>query len=166
METEMKRFSHSNIYPISKQAITSIAANMTEYGFDRDFPILTKEGGIVDGWHRYQAALLAGVEPIFEEFDGDADDALRFVMRANGDRRHLNEGQKAAAAVVVNRKLGKDAQDIVKLAKNFGVAEATVNRLTSYSDDDLGQIVSGAKTQAEVKEEKKKTTPGSRPPSR
>ena len=155
---KMKRCEGSSIYPISKEAIASIAANMKEYGFDRNFPILVKDGGIVDGYHRYEAALDTGVEPVFEEFEGGKDAALAYVLRANGDRRHLNEGQKAAAAIGINRALGKDAESIAKLAKIQGVSEATVNRLTSYSDEDLGHIVSGEKTQNEVKDKARKRT--------
>ena len=107
---------------------------------------------------RYEAARLAGVEPVFEEFDGNKEDALKFVLRANGDRRHLNAGQKAAAAIIINRALGKDAESIKRLAKNQGVSEGIVNRLTSYSDEDLGHIVSGKKTQDEVKKTKKRSS--------
>ena len=155
----MEQYPRSAIYPQSLSAIDSIAANMREYGYDPSFPILTKGGGIIDGWHRYKAALKAGVEPVFREFDGDDEEALRYILRVNGDRRHLNEGQKAAASVIINRRLGKDAKAIVEVAKSTGVTESTVNRLTSYSNDDLQDIVSGKKSQAEVKEKKvKKST--------
>ena len=154
MTTGMKQYSKSAIYPHSPEAIESIAANMRENGFDRNFPILIKGNEIVDGYHRYKAAQLAGVEPVFEEFDGDEKDALRLVLRANGDRRHLNEGQKASAAIVINRALGKDAATIKSLAKNYGVSEATVNRMVSYSNEELEGIVSGKKTQAQVKANK------------
>ena len=158
MTTKIKRYDGSGIYPISKAAIASLAANMKEYGFDRNFPILLKDGDIVDGYHRHEAALAAGVEPVFEDFEGDKKAALEYVLRANGDRRHLNEGQKAAAAIIINRALGKDAESIANLMKNTGVWEGTVNRLTSYSDEDLGEIVSGEKTQNAVKEKTRKRT--------
>ena len=51
---------------------------------------------------RYEAAQIVGVEPVFEEFNGDDDQALQYVLRANGDRRHLFEGQKASAAIIIN----------------------------------------------------------------
>ena len=153
----MERYEHSSIYPISEVAIDSIAANMNDNGFDPDFPILVKDGQIIDGWHRYQAALKAGVEPVYKEFDGDDDEALLYVQRANGDRRHLNEGQRASAAVMLNRRLGKDAKDIASLAKIQGVKEGTVNRLVSYSDDELQDIVSGRKTQEAVKEQRSRS---------
>ena len=152
----MKRYSNSSVYPISESAIESIAVNMRENGFDPNYPILVKDGGIVDGWHRYQAALRAEVEPVFLDFDGDDNDTLLHIIRANGDRRHLNEGQKAAAAVKINRKLGKDAKAIAEVARNTGVNEATANRFTGYSDDDLEDILTGKKTQNEVKTSKAK----------
>ena len=150
----MKRYSNSSIYPISQASIESIAVNMKENGFEPNYPILVKDGGIVDGWHRYQAALRAEVELVGLDFDGDDTDALLHIMRANGDRRHLNEGQKAAAAVKINRKLGKDAKAIAEVARNTGVNEATANRFTGYSDDDLEDILTGKKSQKDVKESK------------
>ena len=154
----MKRYSNSNVYPISQTAIDSIAANMKEHGFDPDFPIIVKDGEIVDGWHRYEAAKQAGVEPEFREFVGSAEDVLHYILRANGDRRHLWQGQKAAAAIIINRKLGSKAQAAENLAQSAGVNKATVDRLRSYSDDELEGIVSGEKSQSEVKEAKAKDT--------
>ena len=84
---EMNREPNSAIYPRSQAAIDSIAANMKGHGFDLDFPIIVKDGEIVDGWHRYQAALQVGVEPVFKEFDGDGIDSLLYILRANGDRQ-------------------------------------------------------------------------------
>ena len=56
---------------------------MRLYGYDERFPILTLDGDIVDGWHRYQAALRAGVEPVIVPFEGTEENAYEFVMRAN-----------------------------------------------------------------------------------
>ena len=158
MTTQIKRREKSSIYPIDNVAIGNIAANMTEYGFDREFPILVKDGAIVDGYHRYRAAQLAGVEPVFEEFDGDENDALAYVLRANGDRRHLDKGKGAAAAIIINRALGKDAEAIKAIAKNYSLTESTVNRLTSYSDEELKSISTGEKTQAQVRSKKAKSS--------
>lgn len=160
METtkQIERYPKSNVYPISQTTINTIAANMEQEGFDPGFPILLKDGAIVDGYHRYKAALKAGVEPIFREFEGSEDDALRYVLRANGDRRHLNEGQKAAAAILINRRLGENAKSSEQMATDYGVKPTSMNRLRSYSDDELETIVSGAKTQEHIKESKKKKT--------
>ena len=62
-------------------------------------PIVTHEGAILDGRHRYQACLQAGVEPQFTEFRGN--DALAFVLSANLNRRHLSVAQRAMVAAKI-----------------------------------------------------------------
>ena len=62
-------------------------------------PIVTHEGKILDGRHRYQACLQAGVEPQFTEFRGN--DALAFVLSANLNRRHLSVAQRAMVAAKI-----------------------------------------------------------------
>ena len=161
--TNLSRYPGSSIYPVDDSAIKSIAANMAANGYDPDFPILLKDGAIVDGWHRCEAAKLAGVEPIFREFDGNNDDAVRFVLRANGDRRHLGAGQRAAASVLAQRKLGLDAEKIADLAESQGFAVSTYNQYASYPAEDLEDIVKGAKTQTEVKKRNKKGPPQRNP---
>jgi DNA-binding ferritin-like protein (Dps family) len=54
------------------------------------FPIVTFEGRIIDGRNRARACERAGVESRYVEFDGNAEDVLRFVVSANIHRRHLN----------------------------------------------------------------------------
>jgi len=61
--------------------------------------IVTHEGAILDGRHRYQACLQAGVEPQFTEFHGG--DALAFVLSANLNRRHLTVAQRAMVAAKI-----------------------------------------------------------------
>ena len=156
----MERYSNSSIYPISEDAIESIATNMRINGFDPDFPIVVRSGEIIDGWHRYQASQRAGVEPQFREFAGDDNEVLRYVLRANGDRRHLNGGQKAAAAIIINRRIGGEAKDMANIAKEAGISEGNANRLASCSDEDLNDVVNGKKTQQAVRESTAKATKG------
>ena len=70
-ESQVERFVQSNVYPLDKNLIAELAADMSAKGFDQNFPILTKEidgaQHIVDGWHRYKASEQAGVEPAFVE---------------------------------------------------------------------------------------------------
>ncbi len=70
--------------------------------------IVTYQGKILDGRNRYQACLMAGVPPRFEEFDDDADDAaLDLVVSSNLHRRHLTDDQRAfAAAKIATMKQG------------------------------------------------------------
>ena len=121
----INRYPFSSVYPIDKAAVQAIAENMRTYGYDPTFPILLKNGEIVDGFHRHEAALLAEVEPTFQDVpsDWDDNDILRYVVRANGDRRHLNNGQRAAAAVLIKRKLGDAIESAHEIAKTSGVRD-------------------------------------------
>jgi flagellar biosynthesis GTPase FlhF len=57
-------------------------------------PIVLHGGMILDGGNRYRACVEAGVEPVFQEFQGDS--LVSFVLSANLHRRHLSAGQQAA----------------------------------------------------------------------
>ena len=74
---------------------------MRKDGYREQFPILlakdetTGEDVIVDGWHRYQASIEAGVEPVFKQVSdleiATANGELaKFVVAANVCRRQMN----------------------------------------------------------------------------
>ena len=54
-------------------------------------------GQVLDGWHRYQAALSVGASISFTAYTGV--DPVAFVIQANGTRRHLSATQRAAAMI-------------------------------------------------------------------
>ena len=60
-------------------------------------PITRWQGQIIDGRHRYEACLQAGVAPRFHELPDDAD-PLDYVLDENAARRHMTESQRAMAA--------------------------------------------------------------------
>ena len=157
--SQVQRFAESNIYPLDKNLIYELAADMSKNGFDGNFPILIKEIGgvqqIVDGWHRYKASQLAGVDPAFKEFTGSNDGALMTVLRANGNRRHLSPGQKVASALLVNLRLEGDPLNADEISKYSGLAAASVNRYRTYTPEELEKIVAG-QTARELEGLKKK----------
>ncbi len=55
--------------------------------------IMTLDGKILDGWHRYKACLELGIDPFFAEYTGD--DPAGYVISQNAHRRHLTAGQRA-----------------------------------------------------------------------
>lgn len=57
-------------------------------------PVVTYQGAILDGRHRYKACTVVGVEPTFIEFNGDDEAALQFVLAKNIARRQLSVVQK------------------------------------------------------------------------
>ena len=135
----------------------AIAKSMEEIGFLRTHPIVMFEGMVLDGWHRYQAALIAGVKPIFTEFEGTAEDAAIFIVHENGDRRHLNGSQKAAAEIVCLDRAGikRSADDI---SKRSGISIGTVRTLQRREEADLQDMVDGKKTTSEVISKTKRRT--------
>ena len=59
--------------------------------------IMTLDGKILDGWHRYKASLELGIEPFIAVYT--ESDPVGYVIRQNAMRRHLTPGQRAACIV-------------------------------------------------------------------
>jgi ParB-like chromosome segregation protein Spo0J len=80
--------------PHKPETVEDIANDMLANGFRLDRAIATYEGKILDGRHRYEAALKAGVDPVFVEFQGTKEEAVAYVISENVARRHLNNKEK------------------------------------------------------------------------
>ena len=83
--------------PMTTEEMASLVEDIKANGLAQ--PIVTHEGAILDGRHRHQACLQAGVEPQFTVFRGG--DALAFVLSANLNRRHLTVAQRAMVAAKI-----------------------------------------------------------------
>ena len=59
--------------------------------------VILFDGQVLDGWHRYQAALSTNAPIAWTEYQGH--DPISFVITANGTRRHLSATQRAAAMI-------------------------------------------------------------------
>lgn len=77
--------------PFRESTVGKIAKNMEDGGFDRKHAILIYEGKILDGRHRYLAAVKSGVDPIFTEFQGTRKEAVLEVTKEQLDRGHWGE---------------------------------------------------------------------------
>ncbi len=73
-------------------------------------PIVLHEGKILDGRHRYDACLAVGVAPRFVDWKGKGNPAA--YVAASAQHRNLSESQKAAAAVVIARRLTVEGKRI------------------------------------------------------
>ena len=80
--------------PHKPNTVDEISKDMLENGFRIDRPIVRYEDKILDGRHRYEAALQAGVDPVFVEFQGTKAGAVAYVTSENVSRRHLNNQEK------------------------------------------------------------------------
>lgn len=100
--------------------IARLAEDIRENG--QAEPIVTYEGKILDGRNRYQACLVAGIEPEFTEYEGTTP--LIFVVSHNLHRRHLNESQRGmVGARLANLEKGGDRR-----SDNFNSAIAPLKK--------------------------------------
>jgi len=89
--------------PMPEDQFNSLIDSIRDHGLLT--PIMLHEGKILDGRHRYKACINLGIEPSFEEYEGE--DALGYVIALNLSRRHLDESQRAMiGARIANMKLG------------------------------------------------------------
>lgn len=77
--------------PMPEDQFNSLIDSIRDHGLLT--PIMLHEGKILDGRHRYKACINLGIEPSFEEYEGE--DALGYVIALNLSRRHLDESQRA-----------------------------------------------------------------------
>ena len=126
----------AEIFPLmSKLEYAQLKANVTANGLREE--IVTYQGQILDGRHRYRACIESGVEPSLRGYDGD--DPVGFVVSLNLRRRHLSPGQRAlVAANVATLKRGGDrskAQNCAlthaQAAKQFGVSERLIDKASA-----------------------------------
>lgn len=80
--------------PYKPETIDDIANDMVANGYRHDRPVVVYEGSILDGRHRYEAALKANIDPIFVEFQGTKAEAINYVTSENVNRRHLSNPEK------------------------------------------------------------------------
>jgi len=105
--------------------VTSMQVN----GYLEEQPIDLLDGQILDGWHRYNAAKEAGVEPKFRNFTGK--DPISYVKALNADRRHLTDNQRAQIAESLSKLSG---ETIKQVAEKFKVSTNMVTRSRYVAD--------------------------------
>lgn len=88
----MEAHEYANIFPmLSPEKLSELADDIKENGLLD--PIIRYQGKILDGRNRLLACEQSGIRPRFDEFGGDDDAALSFVMSKNLKRRHLTTGE-------------------------------------------------------------------------
>jgi ParB-like chromosome segregation protein Spo0J len=88
-------------------------------------PIVTIDGSILDGWHRFKACQELGIEPSFIEYDGN--DPLSFVISMNITRRHMSRGELATFAAIHILPIEKEkAKEREKMSLGQGIKGVVV----------------------------------------
>ena len=72
-------------------------------------PIITYLGEVLDGWNRYRACEVLGIDPLTKEYDGD--DPLSYVISANIRRRHMDVSQRAMLATEMLPEFEREAKE-------------------------------------------------------
>jgi len=86
MPTEYEFHELANIFPLLEgKAFDELTADIKEHGLSQ--PIVLLGDHILDGRNRYRACKAAGVEPRFEQYEGD--DPIHYVVSLNLHRGHL-----------------------------------------------------------------------------
>ncbi len=167
--------------PYKPDTVADIAKDMAENGYRHDRPIVVYEGQILDGRHRYEAALKTGTEFSVVEFEGSWMDAVKYVASENINRRHMSVAEKdyfyvsMANAVGVRKRedslkqFSSDPQNCGTVpsakehADSLGVHVNTItnwekDRKVIFSDPERAAKVTDAQSYKEVKRELRKAT--------
>ena len=129
-----------------------------------DYVIRMHEGKILDGWHRYRAALELNLvrKLMFNPWDAEKEGAaVAFVAARNIERRHLSASQRAQIVVSLNERFGwggdrsKTPNDALKtkaeLAAEAKVGISTIDRAVKVEKAGESEaVISGEKTATKV----------------
>ena len=122
--------------PHKPNTVDEISKDMLENGFRIDRPIVRYEDKILDGRHRYEAALQAGVDPVFVEFQGTKAGAIAYVTSENVSRRHLNHQEKEFFYFQSTNALGvRKREDSLKQNSTDVSNDTTVPSQEGHADD-------------------------------
>ena len=160
---------------LKRHELSSIFGDMPETDFENlvksveqdgfmDSLIRVLDGKVLDGWHRYQAALSLNLvrKLMFMPWDDEKDgEAIAFVSARNLERRHLTASQRGQIVVFLNERFGwggdrsKTPDDALKtkadLAAEANVGASTIDRAVKV--EKLGKseaVISGEKTASQV----------------
>jgi len=118
----------------------NLVRSMKTEGFHESEPIILLGNEILDGRTRYEAALIAGVKPLFKRFAGTEADAHNFVYLKNLARRHLNNSQRAALAAQIPNLTTKERAAIANVSESL---QATTDEVWEKAPEFFQPIVDG-----------------------
>lgn len=139
----------ANIFPLLKDdELADLAQDIKANGLLQ--PIVTYQGKILDGRNRYNACLMVGVYPEFDELNEDITAPLDYVIALNLKRRHLDESQRGMIAAKIETykqgRPGKDANLHDKISREqaaemLNVSPRTVASAAKVLDDGIPELI-------------------------
>lgn len=135
-------------------------------------PVTIYEGDVLDGWHRWLAALELGL-PCPTAPLGDVD-PFEFVRAANEHRRHLNKSQFAMVEVALTKwkSTGRPEKGaaaapfstVAQMAESAGVSERTIQLAKVVESDATPEVKEAVKAGKMSVEKGAATTKPPKPP--
>lgn len=143
----------ADLFPLMPaEDLDALASDVAANGLRQ--PIILLDGQILDGRNRLAACKQAGVEPRFEDFNGDEDDALAFVLSSNLHRRHLTTAQRAVLALrllpLEQERAARRKSQAAKDGQNFAGAEGKATEVAGTRVGVSGETVRQAARLAET----------------
>jgi len=155
-KVEYEQHSLSKAFPQMKDSELFQLINDIRENGQRE-PVVIFDGQILDGWHRYQACQVAGVELKTVNLEKGVD-PVSWVLSRNLHRRHLEASQRAAAVVACrewkpigrpqeNRTPGVHLNETVtnkEMAEEAHVSTTTIKNAKTAHKAGLGdKVISG-----------------------
>ncbi|WP_250533499.1 hypothetical protein [Caballeronia sp. AZ10_KS36] len=151
MSNEFLRHPLSAAFPtFSQEDLAALADDIRQFG-QRESGLML-DGMILDGWNRYCACELAGVDFNWVDFEDEHPDVdpVAFVLSKNLHRRHLTASQRAAAVVACsqwapagkpNVAPGATLATNADLAREADVSTRTIRHAKAAHEAGLGEAV-------------------------
>ena len=117
-----------------------LLADIRAHGVRQPALVNLDKGSVVDGWHRYQLAALAGVEcPALDVSGWPAEDVEAAVQSANRHRRHSSR-KELLGAMARQRLTGEAAppQTVEQEAAFAGVTKRRYQQVLQATREDMG----------------------------
>lgn len=134
---------------MTEEQYAQLLQSMRDHGFDPHYPIISFDGLILDGRHRFRAAQELGIEPIIVEWRPSGNDtATKFALRSN-IRRDMTVSQKAAYIV----QMTGNQMSISEMATIANVSPRTIAKTKAIqreAPEMIEQIASGEITLADA----------------
>ena len=110
--------------PMDPSQLDALVEDVKQNGLMHDMVLF--EGKLLDGGCRQEACAKSGITPRYVDFQGNPDDAFRFVITENLHRRHFTDEQRGMmAAQAVNTEVGSNQHSLAGIVKPMTVGRAS-----------------------------------------
>lgn len=130
----------ANLFPMLPDAeLRALADDIKANGLQQ--PIVMFGAHLLDGRNRWRACELAGVEPKLRDWQGTQEQALRYVISLNLNRRHLDESQRAMVAARIATMRQGERTDLAQICSTSRGVAADLLNVAERSVTDARKVI-------------------------